>query len=94
MSAPRKSSTQNMRTTSKLRHCLVPRAWQLAPYCDPFLRPVQCQIFYVKALGTAFGDGLNLNLCLGKGFRIVFHAAAVGVDMSLLQNIARQIVPR
>ena len=48
----------------------------------------------MKALGTAFGDGLNLNLCLGKGFRIVFHAAAVGADMSLLQNIARQIVPR
>ena len=46
----------------------------------------------MKALGTAFVDGLNLNLCLGKGFRIVFHAAAV--DMSLLQNIARQIVPR
>ena len=46
----------------------------------------------MKALGTAFGDGLNLNLCLGKGSRIVFDAAAV--DMSLLQNIARQIVPR
>ena len=92
MSAPRKFSTRNMRTTSELRHITKGLATLLAPYCDLFLRPVQCQIFCVKALGTAFGDGLNLNLCLGKGFRIVFHAAAV--DMSLLQNIARQIVPR